>query len=146
MTTTGQIPAAVLDALKRAGGIPAGVAFLERNEKTIENDIEAAVAQGTQPCVFVLPVKPLEVQEGADFIFVRRAEVRVRVIANPTMNGSGMETAEIAAQARLALHGTNPGGLLADNLRLANPPVEEVEDPAAVVIDLIFRAAYEEKP
>lgn len=145
MTTTSQIPGAVLEALRAHAGFRAGVTFLERQEKTIENDIEAAIASGSGAAIFVMPVKLLEVQEGADFIFVKRAEVRVRVIVNPTLNETGMESAEIAAQARLALQGKNPGELLADALRLANPPVDEVEDREAVVIDAIFTAAFEER-
>lgn len=143
MTTTTKIPIAALDLLRRAEGIPAGVEFIERKEKTIENDIEAALAK-LGVCMFMMPVKPLEVQEGADFIFFRKAEVRVRVIVDPTMNDTGMDSPELAAQARLAIHGTNPGDLFEDNLRLANPPVEEVEDPTAVVVDLVFHGAYQE--
>lgn len=143
MTTTTEIPVAVLDLLKHADGIPARIEFIERKEKSIENDIEASLAK-LGACMFVMPVKPLEVQEGADFIFVKRGELRVRIIVDPTLNETGMDSPELAAQARLALHGSNPGNLLADNLRLANPPVEEVEDPSAVVIDLIFHAAYQE--
>ncbi len=104
--------------------------------------IEYAVAK-YGGCVFVMPVKPQRVTEG-DFIFVEKGEVRVRLVVNPSTSDIDMETGEIAAQIRLALQGTNPDGLLADNLRLANPPVEEIEDPQCVVIDLIFNAAYEE--
>jgi hypothetical protein len=143
MTTTSNIPAAVLDLLSRAEGLPVGISFIERHEKTIENDIEAELAK-LGVCMFVMPVKLLEVQEGADFIFVRRAEVRVRLVVDPMLNETGMDSPEIAAQARLALQGTNPGDLLDDAMRLANPPVEEVEDPSAVVLDLLFRASYQE--
>jgi len=70
MTSTSKIPVAILDLLSRAAGIPAGVEFIERKEKSIENDIEASLAK-LGACMFVMPVKMLEVQEGADLLRVR---------------------------------------------------------------------------
>lgn len=143
MTTTSDIPNAILGLLKADNGLPSQLEIIERKEKDIDNDIDAALGR-LNAVVFILPVKPLRITEGADFIFFESAEVRLRMIINPTTTDLAMESSELSAKLRLALHGKNPGDLLADNIRLANPPLEEVEDPEVIIHDNIFLVSYHE--
>jgi hypothetical protein len=144
MTSLSQIPNACKALLDAFQGLPS-LEVLVRKSKEIENDI-SAVMDRIGVCIYVMPVLPRRVSEGADFIFFEEAEVRVRIIENTLVNDTGLDIYELMAQVALCLHGKNPGDLLADNLRLATTPIEGVEDPEAAVFDVLFTAAFQLNP
>lgn len=141
MTILSTLPLECKALLEAHPGLPT-LPVLVRRSKEIENEIEEAVAK-LGMCIYIMPILPRRITTGADFVFVEDGEVRVRLCSNPTIEELAIDVYEAMAQVTLCLHGTNPGGLLADNLRLSGSPVELIEDPEAVIFDILFTAAFQ---
>jgi len=67
----------------------------------------------------------------------------VRIIEQPAVNQTGKDVYDLVDAVALALHWSNPGGMLAHPLMLAERPVEVVESKTERVMDVLFEAQYQ---
>lgn len=138
-----ELQSAVREMIQASPGIPAGVQVIARVEKDLVNDIQSALAK-LGLCIYVLPTLPLRaMRTETGLIFFESAEVRVRIIENPTLNKTGFDAWDVCEAVATTLQGSNPGDFLACPLGLASTPVDLVEDPDTRVMDLIFDAAFQ---
>jgi hypothetical protein len=135
---------AVLLEAPRAMPVP-GIPVVRRREKEPINEIEAAIARASL-CLYVMPPLPIRALQGAPFLFFDRYEVRVRIIENPASNEFPVDAYELVDYVALALHWSNPGGILAHPLQISTRPTEMVESPETRIIDVIFDAQLQLNP
>lgn len=117
------------------------VPIVQRRHKEIGAEIEAAVSSKGL-CLHVMPPLPTQAMQNVPFVFYQRAEVRVRIIEIPAMNGTGADAYDLVDDIAVALHWHEFPELLAHPLQLATRPSEMVEDPRTRIIDVIFEATY----
>lgn len=142
--------AAVLQA---EGSLRVAVPVLARVSKKLENEIQAAVNnQGL--CISIMPINPTHVVEGAPFVFIDQAEVRVRIIEKVPINQTGADAWELRDDVMTALHwrprdetdtpALALGAILAHPLELKNPPTQMMfESGQDRVIDVLFNAVFQ---
>ena len=117
--------------------------MIARREKELKSDVEAAAAQAGI-CVWVMPPLPTHaLQAEQPFVFFDRAEIRVRIVEQPALNQTGADAYDLVDAVALALHWTNPGGILAHPLMLGEKPVARVEDKDERILEVIFEAQYQ---
>jgi len=100
-----------LDASPMGDAYVAGtVPIVGRRTKERGNDTDAAAAQRTGLAIFVMPVLPKGVNRGVPFLFFDRAELRVRIVETPALNGSGADAYDLMEDVMAALHWHLPAG------------------------------------
>lgn len=135
----------MLALLEAAGALRVQVPVLCRRENETSSDIDAAIAQQTL-CVLLMPPFPTRAMQGVPFVFYEGAELRARIVEQPKLNSTGADAYDLADDVALALHWTNPGGVLAHPLELAHQPFKVVEDSGTRIIEVIFNAQFQINP
>lgn len=116
---------------------------LARRDKELKNDIEAAVSKHGL-CVWVMPPLPTHaLQAEQPFVFFDGAEIRVRIMEETALNQTGTDVYDAAEAVAVALHWSNPGGILAHPLMLGARPVAVIEEKSGRTLEVIFEAQYQ---
>jgi hypothetical protein len=119
---------------------------LIRRDKELKSDIEAA-QKNFGLCVMVFPPLPTAaLQREQSFIFFDNAEVMVRIYETPATNKTGIDAYEAMDRVMFLLHFTNPGGVCANPLRVAQRPAAMVESPTQRILNVFFACPYQLNP
>jgi hypothetical protein len=130
------------------------VPIVARMTKEKSNDVEAAMAQKTGLCLFVMPMLPRGVARGVPFLFFERAEVRIRIIEMPAMNGTGVDAYDLAEDVMGAIHWCWPAGQ-AHPIEARDPEIVEgigvsedkvLHGQLTRIIDCVFEAHFGQQP
>lgn len=126
------------------------VPIVAYRKKDLTSEIEAAAAKNGL-CINVMPPLPTRAEQGAPFVFFDEAEVVVRIIEQPSMNGLGADAYDLVEDVAAALHwqllgGNSGGSILAHPLQLASRPTDMAEDRKWRIIDVKFVATYGLQP
>jgi hypothetical protein len=126
--------AALLAALPSLAGVP----VIGRRRGIIANDIEAEVSK-LGACLYVFPALPIRVNKNLPGPYVEQMEIRVRVIEIPSMNSTLPDAHELVEIVLRTLHHRKIEAVPGENeITVDELPIRDVEDPDAVVMDVIF--------
>ena len=141
MSASSDLQAAIEALLRAPGALSANVPIVKRRTKEVGAEIEAATAKQGGLCIYVMP--PLPTHANFDpALFFDRAEIRVRIVEQPSLTGAGADAYDLADDVALALHWAAIPSILAHPLFIAERPMEIAEDPKYRIIDVIFTAVY----
>lgn len=148
MSTASTLQAAIAEVLGTAGALRVAAPIVARKQKNLASEIAAATANHGL-CVYVMQPLPTRAMGDMPFVVFEGAEVRVRIIEKPSVNGSGASAYDLFDDAAIALH-WQPGavdsplaGILAHPLQLASRVLEKTEDKDYRVVDLLLEAVYQ---
>lgn len=141
MSASADLQLAVTALLSAAGALRVPVPIVARRTKELAAEIEAAAANKGL-CLYVMPPLPTRAMQNVPFVFFEGAEIRVRIVEQPAMNSTGADAYDLVDDVATALQGQMIAGICADLLRLADRPVDMVEDPKTRIIDVVFNAVY----
>ena len=146
MSTFLAIQQAVADHLRSHSGFPAKIQIIARREKTLENDIAAALGK-IGICLFVMPPMPKHAERTlSEIVFFGKVEQRIRIIEQPKVNTTKFDAWDAAEQVIFALQAVSPSELFTTPLFLDEHPITAVEDKDTRVFDVIFTTAFELNP
>ena len=149
-----QIQQLVAEKLQMSPGFPAKLKILAREEKDIQNDIDASLSK-LGICIWVMPLLPKKAMvTECEIIFLESVEIKVRLIETPVISKKiNFTVYDAMAVTMEALQGFNPetpgnpgDKLFAAPLGLATSPVNIEEDPDTRILDVIFDVAIQLQP
>lgn len=141
MSASADLQQLIAARLGAAGCLRVEVPIVARRTKELGAEIEAAGANKGL-CIYVMPPLPTRAMQDVPFVFFEAAEIRVRIIEQPGLNGAGADAYDLVDDIAAALHWHGFPEMLAHPLQLASRPTEMVEDPKYRIIDVIFEATY----
>ncbi|MGH2603676.1 MAG: hypothetical protein ACREIA_09940 [Opitutaceae bacterium] len=116
------------------------VPVLTRLEKNITNEIQAAVNM-IGICIEVWPALFTQIRQNANGLFSESIITRLRIIDNPIVNETGLDSAAVAELCLYYLHLWDPAVSGLSILCAAESPIQFIESPDAVMLDLFFECS-----
>jgi len=134
---------AVFAALQ-AEPLLAGIPGIERKEKELQNDINAALQQLKGICYSVPPPLPLRATRGAKIVWFPEAEISVMLAEQPKLNKFPLNIWRLQQIVAVALHNKFFPGVLASNcpLLIAETPFVVMRDETKRVVIVKFTGQF----
>lgn len=144
MSSTIQIQKAVADVLRSISGFPADLRVVEKRDKDVEKEIQAALAR-LGICLYVFPPVPTSARasQGSSVAFFDGSELVVQIVEAWPLNKTGLDCWGAMDKIVCALHWNTLFGLLPYPLELATPPVRVHQDDKVRIFDVLFNARYQ---
>ena len=144
MSAPGQSPSVLRDLqeaisghLRVCSGL-SGIDVLDRRDATIEDKIANALAGPNGVAIFVSPILPKGFSANYPAPCFDRGDFTVRVLENPTNNGSGRDAYALAETVIRRLHHWTPGVQGAGVVTVDEDPLDDNSTKKAVIFDILF--------